>query len=114
MAMDVSAKNVAADAVAAGITAIALYTGDPDASSGVALEVSGGSPAYARKTPVFGAASGGVATAAALTFDVPAGTTVTHVGYWAGAAWRGSDPVPNEVFASQGQLDVTASIDFSA
>lgn len=114
MAMAASTKNVAADAVAATVDAIALYTADPDASSGTANEVTGGSPAYARKAPTFAAASGGVATAPALLFDVPAGTTITHVGYWSGAVWRGSDPVPNETFAAQGQLEVVPSIDFSA
>jgi hypothetical protein len=110
--MEAVAKNVAADAVAADITAISLHTADPGASG--TNEVSGGSPAYARKTPSFGAASGGIATAAALEFDVPASTTVSYVGYWAGSTWYGADDITNETFASQGTATVVAKIDFSA
>jgi len=84
-----------------GITLLSLHTDDP-AQTG-ANEVSGGSPAYAKKSVSFGAASDGVANSAAgVTFDVPAGTIVTHVGYWAGGTFKGSDAIPNEVYALQG------------
>ncbi|MGW1740022.1 phage tail fiber protein [Nocardia sp. NPDC001965] len=58
---------------------IALCTGSPGTSGTIANEVTGGS--YARKTPSWGSASAGTITAAELEFDVPSGTTVTHVAY---------------------------------
>lgn len=46
-------------------------------------EVTGGSPAYARKAATWAAASGrSKATSASMVFDVPAGTTVRWVGIW--------------------------------
>ena len=48
-----------------------------------ANEVTGGSPAYARKAGAWDSASGAVAAlSAAVTFDVPAATTVLYVGRW--------------------------------
>lgn len=46
-------------------------------------EISGGSPAYARKAVTFGAASGEQRTiSAAATFDIPVGATVRFIGEW--------------------------------
>lgn len=57
-----------------------LHTGDPSTTG--ANEATGGSPAYARKSITYAAASGGtIASNAAITFDVPAGTFY-HVGLW--------------------------------
>jgi hypothetical protein len=62
-------------------THASLHTADPGSTG--ASEVSGGSPAYARKAITWAAASAGSKTlSAAVTFDVPAGTTVTHCGTW--------------------------------
>lgn len=84
-----------------GIDDLSLHTDDPSTTG--ANEVTGGSPAYARKTVSFGASSEGVANSAAgVTFDVPAGTTVTHVGYWDGAVFKGSDAITNEIYTLQG------------
>lgn len=48
-----------------------------------ANEVTGGSPAYARRAYPFAAASSGARSASTTpTFDVPAGTTVAFVGLW--------------------------------
>jgi hypothetical protein len=48
-----------------------------------ANEVTGGSPAYARKALTWAAASGrSKAISSGVTFDVPAGTTVRWVGFW--------------------------------
>lgn len=86
-----------------------LHTGDPGAS-GTSNEVTGGSPAYARKNITMNAASGGSrALGADVDFDVPA-STITHVGYWAsGPTFLGSDPVTNEVFAAQGVCRLKAT-----
>lgn len=73
-----NARNGMLDAV--GITHASLHTAY---SSTGANEVTGGSPAYARKSATFAAASGGArASSNAPVFDVPASTTVRWIGYW--------------------------------
>jgi hypothetical protein len=82
-----------------------LHTANPGATG--TNEVTGGSPAYARKLLTFNApATGSMALTSSVTFDVPAGTTVAYVGLWdastAGNFLGYGDPV-DEVFAAQGQ-----------
>ena len=56
-------------------------------STSGASEVSGGSPAYARKAITWSAASSGSkAASSSPVFDVPAGTTVAFVGLWSAAS----------------------------
>lgn len=89
----------------------ALFTADPGLSGTATGEVTGGSPAYARKALTFGAASGGVVTASA-TFDVPAGTTVTFAGVASassGANILGRAAVTSQTFATQGQYLLTVT-----
>lgn len=80
-----------------------LHTASPG-DTGI-NEVTGGSPAYARKQLTFAvAASGSMATTAPVVFDVPAGT-VAWVGLWdavSGGNFLGSHDVVDEVFAAQG------------
>lgn len=99
MALLTAAINVALDAVAGTITAVSLHTATPGGTG--ANEVSGSG--YARQTPSFSAASSAAAgLAAPLTFSVPA-CTVTHVGVWAGSAFRGSQPLTaSRTFGSPG------------
>lgn len=66
-----------------GLTAVAgfasLHTAEPNGAG--SNEVVGG--AYARKSIPWGAASNGTAvTDDVIVFDVPANTTITHLGYW--------------------------------
>jgi hypothetical protein len=109
-------KNTALDAVITGVFA-SLHTGDPGTTG--ANEVSGGSPAYARKAISFAAASSGSkASSSSPVLDVPAATTVTHVGYWdastSGHFLAGSD-VTDETFAAQGTYTVnSATLDLNA
>src|SRR5690242_17828282 len=95
-------KNTLATAYGGAATFGALYTTAPGASAGT--EVTGGSPAYARKALSWGAASNGVITATA-TFDVPAGTTVVgagvHTAVTAGTYLDGGT-VTSQAFSSQG------------
>lgn len=64
--------------VAVYVSAHSAYPGDTGAN-----EVSGGSPAYARKAKTWNsAASGSMDDSNAPTFDIPAGTTVGYVGLW--------------------------------
>jgi hypothetical protein len=73
--IQVAARNAAAD----GLAAVASHVGLLDASG---TELTGGSPAYARKAVTWNAASAGIRTSvAACLFDVPA-VTVAFVGLY--------------------------------
>lgn len=99
------------------ITHASLHTADPGDTG--ASEVSGGSPAYARKAIAFNAASAGAIddSTNGAVFDVPAGVTVTHVGFWSASSagtFLASDAVTNEAFAAQGTYTLTdADLDLS-
>lgn len=65
---------------AEGTTHLSVHTAY---SATGANEVTGGSPAYARKAVSYGAASAGAkVSSASVTFDIPASTTVRFVGRW--------------------------------
>ncbi|MGZ4663599.1 MAG: phage tail fiber protein [Frankiaceae bacterium] len=104
-------KNSLATKYATDAVAGALFTADPGTTGSVTGEVAGGSPAYARKTLSWGAASNGVVTASA-TFDVPAGTTVTYAAVCSSATAGTADlrdrvAVTSQTFATQGTYTVT-------
>ncbi len=70
--------------------AASLHTAFPGTTG--ANEVSGGAPAYARKTIVVNTASGGTRLlSATVTFDVPA-TTVRWIGFWNGGVFVAAAP----------------------
>ena len=82
MAIDAVATR---EALAGHYTSIcthaSLHTADP-AGTG-AGEVTGGTPAYARKAITWQAgAVDGTYVSDPITFDVPAATAITHVGLW--------------------------------
>jgi hypothetical protein len=108
-------KNALLDsAVAAGLTTtpfLSLHTGFPPAGGN---ELTGGSPAYARKSFTWSAASGGAkAISAAQTFDVAAGTTVRAVAvYDASTAgtqkcWSPAGASARRAFSVTDSTDVT-------
>jgi hypothetical protein len=95
-------------AVAYGAAALwgAAYTTAPGSAAGT--EVTGGSPAYARKALSW-SGSNGVVTASA-TFDIPSGTTVLGVGVHSASAagtYLDGASVTSQAFASQGTYVVT-------
>ena len=102
-------RNTMVDAWRAAYPYVGLHTAAP--STGAPNEVTGGSPAYARKLHGLAAASGGASEdAGSVVFDVPGGTTVTHVGYWSaasGGTCGGYDDVTSESFAGQGTYTLT-------
>jgi hypothetical protein len=102
-------KNAMLNALGAVAVFVSIHTDDPGTNG--ANEVTGGSPAYARKAMTWGAASGGVmAHSAAPTFDVPAGTTVKYVGMFSASTagtFYGADDVTNEVYGAQGTYTLT-------
>jgi len=95
---------------------ISAHTADPGADGQTGNEVTGGAPAYARKAGTWSAASGGAMTlSATVTLDIPGGpTTVSYLGLWdslastAAANFMARVDIADEVFSSQGTLDVTA------
>ena len=100
--------NDAADA----ITAASNFTHVGLLNSGT--ELAGGSPAYARKAPTFGATANGDKSATGIVFDVPAGATVNHLGFY--TALSGGSPTPTETvtaetFGAQGTYTLTVNVD---
>lgn len=99
------------------------FTTDAVATTTIArfVEISGGSPAYARKAIAFNAAVGGSMddSTNGAVFDVAAGVTVNAIGYHsavsAGTLLALDDDVTPEVFGSQGTYTLTdADIDLNA
>lgn len=104
MPYTVTAKNLMLSQLASVAVWVSLHTDEPDADG--SNEVSGGSPAYARKAITWGEpANGNVDSTNQPVFDVPAGTTVSHVGFWSaqtnGTFYGYGDVIP-ETFGSQG------------
>lgn len=110
MGLNNTGKHVGLNAIAAAIGFLSLHTDAVGSGSG--NEVTGGSPAYARKAVTWSAASGGsVATSNSPVFDVPAGTTVARVGLQSASTagtYYGDGEVTDEVFAGQGTYTVTS------
>lgn len=110
------AKNLMLDALTAVVDLMSLHDGDPGSTG--ANEVTGGTPAYARQACAFdAAAAGSAALSAAVTFDIPASTTVAYIGLWttAGPVFRGYYQVAAEAYAAQGTYEVEAgTIDLNA
>lgn len=104
MSLTIAAKNTMLNALSVDQTS--LHTTFPGLTG--AGELSGGTPAYARKTVVFGAAAGGSrALTAAVTFDVPP-TTVRWFGFWVAGTYVGY--APNGGSQLLFQIDVTNNL----
>lgn len=111
MSLTTAELNAVADLVASDVVSISLHSGDPGAA-GTSNELTGGSPAYARKTPSWSAASGGIAAlSAALTFDVPASASVAWIGLWdTGPTFVGRFQLSaTESYTAQGTYQLTAA-----
>jgi hypothetical protein len=99
-------KNSLASAYGTAAAYGALFTTAPGGTAGT--EVTGGSPAYARKALTWGAPSAGVITATA-TFDVPACTVVGTGVYSAatGGTYLDGNTVTSQTFSTQDTVTVT-------
>lgn len=88
------------------VSTISLHTADPGTTG--TSEVVGGS--YARQSVTWGsAASGSKSNSADLVFQIPAGTTVTHVGGWDGTTFRGGGALAaSQPFATAGTYTIAA------
>lgn len=104
MPLNNNAKHVMLDHLATLAVYASLHTADPGATG--TSEVSGGSPAYARKAITWNAAAAGALdNNANPVFDVPLTTTVAWVGFWSAVTagtFYGSADLTDEVFALQG------------
>lgn len=103
-------KNVMLDALGAVAVFASMHTADPGTAG--TSEVTGGSPAYARKSITwFAASAGDLDNNANPVFDVPAGTTVTHFGLWSagsgGTFYGGGALSTAETFGGQGTYTLT-------
>lgn len=108
---DAKAKNVMLDQLGTVALRVALHSADPGAADSASNELTGGSPAYARKAVAWAAAAAGsMAATGSVVFDVPAGSTVAYVSYWntAGTSRYAKKAVTSEVFAGQGTYTLTA------
>ena len=104
-------KNSLASKYAADALFASIYTADPGVTGTATGEVTGGAPAYARKSIAWGAPASGVITAT-VTFDVPTGTTVAFAavntaGVAGAADVRDRIAVTSQAFASQGTYALT-------
>ena len=106
MALTDAGKTLAANAVSP--TTMSLHTGDPT-DDGSALEATGGSPAYARKTIALDTAVNGVrALSTGVTFDLPAGT-YSHYALWVTSTCYDTGTLDtSKVLGAQGQVDITS------
>lgn len=108
-----TARNAMLDATASvwPPDTASLHTADPgNTNTAAAGEVDGGSPAYARKAITWAAAAAGSKSSnAAVTFDVPGSTTITHLGYYRGTTYLGSRALDaNQTFATQGTYTIAS------
>jgi hypothetical protein len=105
MGFTTTGKNAMLDAL--GVTLVSAHTADPGETG--TSEVTGGT--YARKSITYSAASAGALDSSNIPeLDIPAGVTVTHLGYWAGTDFVASSALAAaETFANAGKLTVTDS-----
>lgn len=106
MSMTNDYKNAIADHGGGLITHIGLV-------DGTGTELTGGSPAYARKPVTWTSASAGtIRPTADLTFDVPAGATVAgwraYSALTAGTNYGGAS-LTSETFAGQGEYTLLSA-----
>lgn len=110
MGLSNAGKNAMLDELGSLAVFASLHDGAPGDTG--ANEISGGSPAYARKAIAWGSAASGAMddSTNGAEFDVPSGTTVSYVGLWSASTagtFYGFADVTDEVFASQGTYTVT-------
>lgn len=114
MAIAVSAtKNTMAAAYAALGNWIGAATGAPGSTTTPSNEVTGGSPAYARKQTTWSAGTTGVQNGTPVTLDTPA-ATITYVILASAATVASANMIDNVattpssvVMSAQGQVVIT-------
>jgi hypothetical protein len=109
MALNDTAKNLMLDELASVAVYVSAHSADPGATG--TNEISGGSPAYARKSITWNAASGGaIDSSNQPVLDIESGDTVSYLGLFSAATsgtFYGSANVTDEGFGAQGTYTVT-------
>ncbi|QFP97000.1 hypothetical protein SEA_THIMANN_29 [Gordonia phage Thimann] len=103
-------KTVMLNAYKAEATWLSLHTADPGSTG--ASEVSGGTPAYARKQTTWGTPASGSMIGSKVSIDVPA-TTVVAVGVWTAStagSYRDKLAIPSTTVSANATIDVTPTI----
>jgi hypothetical protein len=106
----VTQRNTLVDAYKTAAAFMAVYSTVPGATAGT--ELTGGSPAYARRASNWGATANSAATASPAAFDIPSGATCAGIGFHTlatGGVYLDGAAVTSQTFASQGTLTVTAT-----
>lgn len=119
--LSVFARNIMVDSIGDTTLYVSAHTADPGATGANEISTASGTPNYARKSMTHGDSASGTAAmdSASPELDIPASTTVTHLGIWDSETtggsnnWYGSHNVTDEVFSAQGIYRVTDS-DISA
>jgi len=103
MPYTVAGKNKMLDAL--GVTHVSAHTGAPDAAGSNEVDDSG---VYERKAISFSSAALGLKDSSSQPgLPIPAGITVSHVGYWdssTGGVFLGFSAITDETFGSAGTL----------
>lgn len=109
MGLNATALNAMLTELAGLITYVSLHT--DVVGSGATGEVTGGSPAYARKSITWNAASGGnLDSSNTPAFDVPA-TTIRRVGFFSAVSagtFYGDADITDETYGGQGTYTLTS------
>lgn len=110
MALTDAGKNLMLDELGTVAVFASLHTADPGITG--TNEVTGGTPAYARKAVTWNAASAGnLGSSNTPVFDVPGSTTVAYVGLWsavsAGTFYGSGQLSTAEVFGGQGTFTLS-------
>lgn len=107
MPFTTAAKNSMLDNL--GVAYVSAHTADPGETG--TSEVSGGS--YARVAITYNPAAGGaIDSSNTPQINIPAGTTVTHVGYWTaltGGTFLAYSDIADETFTNAGTLTIADS-----
>ena len=105
MPYTVNGKNAMLGAL--GVTHVSAHTADPGETG--ASEVTGGT--YARKSITFNAAAAGNLDSSNIpVLDIPAGVTVTHIGYFSAltaGVFLASSDIVDETYSNAGTLTIT-------
>lgn len=107
-------RNALATAYGTNAPYGALFSADPGTTGTVTGELTGGSPAYARKAMNWGTAAASAITSGATAFDVASGSTAAYFGVCvsvtAGTAdLRDRVAITSQTYASQGTMTITAT-----
>jgi len=109
MGLHADALNSMLDHLGTEITYMSLHTDVIGSGSG--NEITGGAPAYARKSVTWNAAAAGsMDDSNTQVFDVPSGTTIRRVGFFSAlttGTYYGDAEITDETYGAQGTYTVT-------